>query len=280
MAGAAFMARARRRIGFAGQRVFGAGMAAARRVALTVPAAARRIAGNRFVGGECSMANASTAEYLPGDPRYGLKGEALKEYYRNKPAQWVITCWYKPGTAETRGVELPAQKRYVAGFGGRVIGYGHIVTDDGTETLATTFFMQLDDRDAAEAFVAGEPLSQAGAYRDVTIQRWSNSFQKGQADYRRKGMQTWFFTGSKIDDYPKFGPLHLTAHEQYFADHEDRFVFRGPLRSPDGADNIGTALMVELESAQAARDFWNNEPFAKNGGYKDDYRIYRWVFGD
>ena len=26
--------------------------------------------------------------------------------------------------------------------------------------------------------------------------------------------------------------------------------------------------------------FWNNEPFAKNGGYQRDSRITRWMFGD
>jgi len=227
------------------------------------------------------MADGSgTAEYLPGDPRFGLKGEALANYYREKPQQWVITCWYKSGTEELRGTELAAQQRYVEGFGARRIGYGHFVSDDGAETKATTFFMQLDGREAAEAFVADEPLSKAGAYEKVTIQRWSNSFLKGQADYRRKGEQVWFMTGSKIDDYPSFGPKHLTAHETYFRDHEDRFVFRGPIRSADGVDNIGTALMIELPDRTAAQAFWDNEPFAANGGYKDDYRIYRWVFGD
>ena len=36
--------------------------------------------------------------YLPGDPRYGLSGEALRNYYRTKQAQWAIYCWDKPGT--------------------------------------------------------------------------------------------------------------------------------------------------------------------------------------
>ena len=226
------------------------------------------------------MAETASAEYLPGDPRFGLDDEQLREYYRRKPAQWVITAWYRPGTAETRGIELPAQKRYVAGFGDRVIGYGHFVSDDGTETLATTFFMQLDDRAAAEAFMKDEPLNRAGAYREVTIQRWSNSFQKRQADYARKGLQQYFFTGWKIDEYEAFRPFHLTAHEQYFKDNEAHFIFRGPLRSPDGTENIGTALLLELPDRAAADDFWNNEPFAANGGYKPDYSIHRWVFGD
>ena len=54
----------------------------------------------------------------------------------------------------------------------------------------------------------------------------------------------------------------------------------GPIRSADGADNIGTALLLELPDLAAADKFWNEEPFAKNGGYQRDSRIVRWVFGD
>ena len=59
---------------------------------------------------------------------------------------------------------LAEQKTYVAGFGERVIGYGHFVSDDGRETLGTSFFMQLDDRAAADKFVAEEPMNKAGVY--------------------------------------------------------------------------------------------------------------------
>jgi hypothetical protein len=53
-----------------------------------------------------------------------------------------------------------------------------------------------------------------------------------------------------------------------------RFVL---IRSADGADNIGAALLLELPAADA---FWNSEPFAKTGGYQGDARVTRWVFGD
>ncbi len=135
--------------------------------------------------------------YLPGDPRYGLSGEALRNYYRAKSAQWAIYCWDKPGTAETRRGLVLDQKSYVKNFGECVIGYGHFVSDDGRDTLGTSFFMQLDDRAAADAFVAGEPMSKAGVYQRVEIHRWSNSFQKRAADYRRKGMQQFLCTGPK-----------------------------------------------------------------------------------
>ena len=73
---------------------------------------------------------------------------------------------------------------------------------------------------------------------------------------------------------------HLHAHESYFASYGDSFIFRGPIRSADGTDNIGTALLLELADRAAADKFWNDEPFAKNGGYRGDWRITRWAFGD
>jgi uncharacterized protein len=217
--------------------------------------------------------------YLPGDPRYGLSGEPLKDYYRKKPAQWAIYCWDKEGTAESRRALLAEQQRYVAGFGERVIGYGHFVSDDGAETLGTAFFMQLDDRAAADAFVADEPMNKAGVYSSIETHRWSNSFLKRAADYARKGMQQFLCTGAKTGS-PEFFARHLHAHESYFASYGESFIFRGPLRSTDGTENIGTALMLELPDRAAAEKFWNEEPFAKNGGYARDARIIRWVFGD
>ena len=160
-----------------------------------------------------------------------------------------------------------------------MIGYGHFVSDDGRDTLGTSFFMQLDDRAAADKFVADEPMNKAGVYQRVEIHRWSNSFGKRAADYRRKGMQQFLCTGPKTGT-PEFFRQHLHAHEFYFASYGASFIFRGPIRSADGADNIGTALLLELPDRAAADKFWNEEPFARNGGYQRDARIIRWVFGD
>ena len=66
--------------------------------------------------------------------------------------------------------------------------------------LATTWFVQLDDHAAAEAFVADDPLNRAGVYERIEIKRWSNSFLKRACDYDRKGQEYYFYTGSKIED--------------------------------------------------------------------------------
>src|SRR3984893_10317582 len=61
--------------------------------------------------GRDDMPDQPATGYLPGDPRYGLQGEALKAYYRTKLAQWAIYCWNKPGTAETQRALLPEHKK-------------------------------------------------------------------------------------------------------------------------------------------------------------------------
>ena len=226
------------------------------------------------------MSQGEAVGYLPGDPRYGLSGDKLRRYYSEKPAQWVIFAWDGAGQAGARAANIAAQKEYAQALGERLVGYGHIVSDDSSTTLATTWFVQLEDRAAAEAFIADDPLHLAGVYAKTDIRRWSNSFQKRAADYKRRGTQQFFCTGSKIPDAAPFFARHLNAHETYFKKYADSFIFRGPLRSPDGAENIGTALLLELPDRAAADEFWNNEPFAANGGYQDDARIYRWEFGD
>ena len=158
------------------------------------------------------MRSEQSAGYLPGDPRYGLQGEALKEYYRTKPAQWAIYCWDKPGMEAVRRTLVAEQNSYVKNFSERVIGYGHFISDDGRDTLGTSFFMQLDDRAAVDKFVADELMNKAGVYQRVEIHRWSNSFRKRAADYARKGLQQFLCTGPKTGT-PEFFREHLHAHK-------------------------------------------------------------------
>ena len=57
------------------------------------------------------MSNGEAAAYLPGDPRFGLNADELKEYYGTKPAQWAIYCWDKPDTLEARGIHVTPGSR-------------------------------------------------------------------------------------------------------------------------------------------------------------------------
>ena len=158
------------------------------------------------------MSDEKITGYQPDDPRYGLTPEELKQYYRDKPQQWAVVAWHKPGTADIRAAALDSQKAYAAALGARLIGYGQIVDDeDETDIRATTWFAQLDGREAVEVFMAGDPLAQAGAYDRVDIRRWSNSFIRRQSDYTRKGENQYLYFGWKIEDA---APVHRRAPER------------------------------------------------------------------
>jgi hypothetical protein len=130
--------------------------------------------GLRDFGAEMPTENA--AKFLPSDPRYGLSEESPKDYYRTKPASGRSIA----GTSRRRrtpGAPCCRIRRTTSGiWAGCVISYGHFVSDDGRDTLATSFFMQRDDRAAADTFPTDESLNKAGVYQRVDIHRWSNSF--------------------------------------------------------------------------------------------------------
>ena len=57
----------------------------------------------------------------------------------------MIIAWDRAGQAGARAANAAAQKDYARALGERLIGYGHIVSDDAAATLATTWFVQLKD---------------------------------------------------------------------------------------------------------------------------------------
>ena len=225
---------------------------------------------------------ADSGGYLPGDPRYGLSGEALKAYYRRKPAQWVIQCLDRPDTAALRARLYPEHRAYMAKYAADLIGHGPMLADDAAAgEIGHAFFVELPDRAAAEAFIASEPFNRAGIYDSVRVVRWSNSFLKRMQDYTPKpGWQQFLLIASKRRGIEAMLREHLHAHESYFGRFEENFVFRGPIRSEDGTENFGSAIVIELPDRAAMDDFWNNEPYSSHGVYQDDLTIYRWQFGE
>jgi uncharacterized protein YciI len=45
-------------------------------------------------------------------------------------------------------------------------------SDDGLRNIGTFYIIQVKDRAAAEAFIAAEPLNQAGVFSEIRINRW------------------------------------------------------------------------------------------------------------
>ena len=231
------------------------------------------------------------AGYLPGDPRYGLQGEALKDYYRTKAAQWAIYCWdigersdavlrtampgrRDPARAAAGAEELrqkfrrardrlrPFRVRRRPRHAGHIVFHAARRPRGGGQIRRQRADEQGRRLPSASKSTAGRTAS-ASARPTIAARECSSSCARDRRPAR-----------------PSSSASTCTRTKSYFASYGDSFIFRGPIRSADGADNIGTALLLELPDRAAADKFWNEEPFAKNGGYQRDARITRWVFGD
>ena len=95
--------------------------------------------------------------------------------------KWLERMSTKEGVAiEHEAYPGPHAPEFVAGSGGvemmlsmdRFLARGPMRTDDGTKVIGTTYIIQVKDRAAAEAFIAEEPMTKAGVFSKIRIDRW------------------------------------------------------------------------------------------------------------
>jgi uncharacterized protein len=80
----------------------------------------------------------------------------------------------RPGVGATRDLLLEAHRRYLAdhGYADRFIARGPLLSDDGAEWAGSAWLVELRDRAAVDAMLAGEPFTRAGLYADVEVHDW------------------------------------------------------------------------------------------------------------
>jgi uncharacterized protein YciI len=80
----------------------------------------------------------------------------------------------KPGVEAARQALGAAQRRWFdqPGHRDRFILRGPLLSDDGTEWLGSAMLVQLRDRGAVQAMLAGAPCVEAGLYTSVEVHDW------------------------------------------------------------------------------------------------------------
>lgn len=94
---------------------------------------------------------------------------------------FLIDATDKPDCAALRTRLRPQHIAYVEANLFRLIAAGAKLSDDGTASWGSVYILDVDDRDAAEAFAAADPYSEGGLFGTVTITRW----RKGFFNYKR-----------------------------------------------------------------------------------------------
>lgn len=61
-----------------------------------------------------------------------------------------------------------------------LLACGAKLSDDGSHADGGIYLVDLDTRQAAEAFIAEDPFSQGGLFREVVVRRWRKAYLDGQ----------------------------------------------------------------------------------------------------
>ena len=83
-------------------------------------------------------------------------------------------------------------------------------------------------------------------------------------------------------DKPDRNPVRVEnrpAHLEHLKAHKAQILAAGPLLGADGASPLGSLLIMEFDTLEAARNFANADPYAKAGLFQSvDIHPWRKVF--
>ncbi len=223
--------------------------------------------------------NENPGGYRPDDPRYGLSGQALQDYYKSQPAQFFIRAMYKPESLDLREAAMDAHLAHVRAHREQIQFAGPFLSDDGTTPIGTMCVIDVPDRAAAEAYVAADGYAQAGLLEEPDIRRFVSSKRLRQAD-RAPDPNLQMFVCECLDgpDAPALRKQTAAAHHTYQGSIIDKYVAHGPLRSDDGTGLVGSLFIVEEVDRAAAEALVANEPMTAAGVF-ETVRITRWRYG-
>jgi len=89
---------------------------------------------------------------------------------------YVIETWDKPDSLELRMSVRPRHIEFLKANAAKLLGAGAKLSDDGETMLGTIYIVDVETREEAEAFVAGDPFTQNGLPEKITITRWRKAF--------------------------------------------------------------------------------------------------------
>lgn len=93
---------------------------------------------------------------------------------------FAVVCWDAEGTAELRRTSLAAHRDYVDVHAATLVLSGALLADEGDVRIGQLFVLDVADRHEAEAWVASDPLTAAGVFRDVVITPIAVKFSAGE----------------------------------------------------------------------------------------------------
>jgi uncharacterized protein YciI len=176
--------------------------------------------------------------------------------------EFFVYCRDRPDTAALRERLGEAHQSFMDPYVTAMIARGP--TMDAAREYATGSMHMVDLPDAANAgvFAFDEPNYRAGVYRDVMIRRYRNELGRTMWDFAGTGGERFLVIGH---GRPGASPPDRRPDDRVLIGH-------GPLLSDDGADWLGTAMLVELPDRASVEKLVDPAPYT-------NVEIHNWQFG-
>jgi uncharacterized protein len=85
---------------------------------------------------------------------------------------FVVTCWDKPGCAQTRLDARPDHLAYLASLKDHLKLAGPFLADDNQTAIGSLMIYECVDFDGARSIIDGDPFAKAGLFASVEIKAW------------------------------------------------------------------------------------------------------------
>lgn len=87
---------------------------------------------------------------------------------------YAFTLLDRSGSGELRERMRPEHKAYLGVIAERIAFAGPLTSDDGQTMIGSLLAIDFDSRDAAHAWLAGEPFTKAGLYASISVLAFVN----------------------------------------------------------------------------------------------------------
>jgi len=84
---------------------------------------------------------------------------------------WAVICADNPNTAAIRESVLQPHRDYLKGQKHILVLSGATQSDDGSEAIGSLFILNVNSRAEAKKFSDGDPFTQKGVFKSITITR-------------------------------------------------------------------------------------------------------------
>lgn len=91
-----------------------------------------------------------------------------------------IETWDKPDHQHRRQELRAAHLEYLNGVADLILAAGAKLNEDGSDAGGGVYIIDVNERAAAERFIASDPFHQGGLFREVRITRWRKAFLGGK----------------------------------------------------------------------------------------------------